>query len=93
MKYLDFGWAKNDHGNPKNRRFFKNAILLPEASVIEPVNHDHLRIIQVRQNFNLSLGDNLKRPQKFTFGWSSNAEIFTVYALIFELAVIKISAI
>ena len=25
--------------DPKNRRFFKNAILVPEASVIEPVNH------------------------------------------------------
>ena len=54
---------------------------------------DHLRIIQVRQNFNLSLGDNLKLPQKSIFGWGYTAEFFTVYALVVELTLVKILAL
>ena len=53
---------------------------------------DHLRIIQVRENFNHSLGDNLKRPHKSTFGWCYTADFFTVYALVVELTLVKISA-
>ena len=52
---------------------------------------DHLRIIQVRENFNYSLGDSLKRPRKSTFGWCYTADFFTVYVLVVELTLVKIS--
>ena len=39
MKYLDFVYAGNVLGAPKNRRFSKNAILLPKPSEIKASNN------------------------------------------------------
>ena len=39
MKYPDFDHVKNGPRTPKNVRFLKNAILLPNVSAIDPANH------------------------------------------------------